>query len=112
MWLGMSSPYFGVDDLRWFFKQVFALDDYLALNGQLFDYIMTYDAFGKEMEYQVPVHFISGAEDWICPVDLTGEYMDGISAPDKSLELRAGSGHSPQKDFPKEFADAAREVLP
>lgn len=112
MWLGMSSPYFGVDDLRWFFKQVFALDDYLALNGQLFDYIMTYDAFGKEMEYQVPVHFISGAEDWICPVDLTGEYMDGISAPDKSLELIAGSGHSPQKDFPKEFADAAREVLP
>jgi len=111
MWLGMSSPYFGVDDLRWFFKQVFALDDYLALNGQLFDYIMTYDAFDKEMEYQVPVHFISGAEDWICPVDLTREYMDGISAPDKSLDLISGSGHSPQMDFPEEFADAAREVL-
>ena len=109
--LGLSSPYFGIDDARWFLKQVFSLDDYLALNSQLFDYIMTFDAFELEMNYQVPVHFISGSEDWVCPVDLIRDYHDSISAPDKSLTLIDGSGHAPQTDFSEEFADAVREVL-
>ena len=112
MWLGMSSPYFGVDDLRWFFKQVFSLDEYLALNDQLFDYIMTFDAYDHDLSYQVPVHFIMGSEDWICPVALVREYMNDISAPRKDFTLIDGSGHSPQTAFPREFADAVREVLP
>ena len=107
----MSSPFFGIDDARWFLKQVFSLDDYLALNSQLFDYIMTFDVFELEMNYQVPVHFISGSEDWVCPVDLIRDYHDSISAPDKSLTLIDGSGHAPQTDFSEEFADAVREVL-
>ena len=111
IWLGMSSPYFGVDDLRWFFKQVFSLDDYLELNRPLFDYIMTFDASEKEMTYQVPVHFISGSEDWVCPVALVEEYMDKISAPQKDLTLIDGGGHSPQTDFPEEFAAVVRKVL-
>ncbi len=109
--LGMSSPYFGVDDLKWFFKQVFALDDYLTLNSQLFDYIMTYDAFEKGLNYQVPVHFISGSEDWICPVSLIEDYMNNISAPYKNLQIIDGCGHSTHTDCPHEFAEAVRKAL-
>ena len=109
--LRLSSPYFGIDDARWFLKQVFSLEDYLALNSQLFDYIMIFDAFELEMNYQVPVHFISGSEDWVCPVDLIRDYYDSISAPDKSLTLIDGSGHAPQTDYSEEFADAVSEVL-
>ena len=105
VWLGMSSPYFGVDDLKWFFKQIFTLDDYLSLNSKLFDYIDTYDAFEKGMHYQVPVHFISGSEDWICPVELVREYMNAVSASQKELSLIDGCGHSPQCDSPEEFAE-------
>ena len=111
VWLGMSSPYFGVDDLRWFIRQVASLDDYLALNRQLFDSIMTFDAYDKEMDYQVPVHFISGSEDWICPVALIMKYMDDIKAPQKDFTLIEGCGHFPQTASPREFANAVRKVL-
>ncbi len=111
MWLGMSSPYFGIDDLKWFSKQIFSLNDYLALNSRLFDYIGTYDAYEKKTDYQVPVHFISGSEDWICPVDLTREYMDAITAPQKDLTLIDGCGHSPQNDAPEDFANAVKGVI-
>lgn len=111
IWLGMSSPYFGIDDLKWFFKQVFSLDNYLKLNRQLLDYLMTYEAEEKEMDYQVPVHFISGAEDWICPVELVRKYENKITAPKKDLHLIDGCGHSPQTDAPKEFVDVVSEAL-
>ena len=110
-WLGMSSPYFGIDDLKWFILQVSSLDDYLALNSRLFDYIMTYDAYDCGTDYQVPVYFISGSEDWICPVELIREYMDDIKAPKKDFKLIEGSGHSPHTDYPEEFANCVRDVL-
>ena len=84
---------------------------YLSLNSKLFDYIDTYDAFEKGMHYQVPVHFISGSEDWICPVELAREFEEGISAPQKDFTLIDGCGHSPHNAAPAEFDAAVRKVL-
>lgn len=111
LWQGMSSPYFGMDDLKWFSKQMFSLDEYLDLNKPLFDYMMSFNAYEKEMEYQVPVTFISGAEDWTCPVELIEKYMDVISAPHKEMILIDDCGHSPQNASPKEFVSALKEAL-
>lgn len=35
--------------------------------------------------YQMPVMFISGSCDWICPVGLVEDYMDTITAPKKII---------------------------
>ena len=110
-WNGLSSPYFGVADLKWFSKSMISLEKYIELNRQLFNFIMNYDARNLEKDFQMPVHFISGSEDWICPVQLVREYMDLLSAPEKSISILDGCGHAPQFVSSKEFADLVKSCL-
>lgn len=111
VWNGLSSPYFGVADLKWFSKSMFSLEKYIELNRKLFDFIMNYDARNLDKDFQMPVHFISGSEDWICPVQLVREYMDSISAPEKSISVLDGCGHAPQFVSSKDFADLVKSCL-
>ncbi|MBO4508600.1 MAG: alpha/beta hydrolase [Spirochaetaceae bacterium] len=111
VWQGLSSPYFGVDDAMWFAVQMNYIGDFMGVTYQLINSIMNYNAFEEKLEYQVPVYYISGSDDWTCPVDLVKNYMDEITAPEKSLTLIDGCGHSPHFGAPKEFADAVRKVL-
>lgn len=110
-WMAVTSPYFGIDDFRWFLKQLGDMDAYFALNEQLFDYTFSYDAYEKGMDYEMPVYFISGTCDWICPVDSIKEYADVVSAPELRFELLEGCGHNVQYSAPEEFAEVVREVL-
>ena len=105
-WYAITSPYFGMDDFRWFLKQLGDMDDYFALNKQLFDYTQHFDAEQDDMAYQVPVTFLSGSDDWICPVDSVKDYCEAITAPSKELRLIDGCGHSPQYSLPEDFARA------
>lgn len=111
IWAGITSPYMGIDDLRWFLKQAGNFEDYIELNLQLFDYIMTADVRDYGLEYQMPVGFISGSEDWITPVKYSADYFNLVSAPDKQFSLIEGCGHSPQYDAPEEFCDALKSML-
>lgn len=111
MWLGIASPYMGIDDLRWFFKQMGNFEEYVALNQQLFDYIMVADVRDYGLEYQVPVGFISGADDWTTPVKYSEDYYNLISAPNKDFALLNGCGHSPHYDSPEEFCEVLDEML-
>lgn len=111
IWEGVSSPYMGVDDLRWFLKQAGDFDEYVRLNQQLFDYIMTVDVRDYGLDYQMPAGFISGSDDWTTPVQYTEDYYDTITAPDKQLALIEGCGHSPQYDSPEEFCNALKNML-
>lgn len=111
IWLGISSPYMGFDDIRWFLKQTGSLEDYFALNEQLFDYVMVTDVRDYGTEYYVPVGFISGSCDWITPVKFTWDYFDLISAPQKQISLLDGCGHSPQYDSPEEFCETLKSML-
>jgi len=62
-------------------------------------------------EYQVPVGFITGSEDWTTPVKYAEEYCNMIDAPQKQIVLIDGCGHAPQYDSPVEFCDALKEML-
>lgn len=103
-WMAVTSPYFGIDDFRWFLKQLGDMDEYFQLNRQLFDYTFTFDACENKLEYEVPVYFISGTCDWICPIDSIREYTETISAPEIRFELIEGCGHNLQYSLPEEFA--------
>jgi hypothetical protein len=46
------------------------------LNG-----VKDFNALETGDAYQMPVMFISGSCDWICPVGLIEDYMDVIAAP-------------------------------
>lgn len=111
LWLGIASPYMGLNDLRWFMKQLGSLDNFICLNQSLFDYILDADVQDHGMQYQIPVGFISGSDDWITPVAYSTDYFNAISAPMKDFTLITGCGHSPQYDSPVEFCDALKEML-
>lgn len=111
IWDGIVSPYMGIDDLRWFLKQLGDFEEYVELNQQLFDYILTADVREYGLEYQVPVGFISGSCDWTTPVKYAEDYYNLISAPKKDFAQLEGCGHSPQFDAPEEFCIVLKDML-
>lgn len=111
IWHGMISPYMWADDVRWFFKQAASLEKYMALNRQLFDFTVDADVRDFGLEYEVPVGFISGSEDWITPVKYTEDYYNSISAPKKDFVLLDGLGHAPNYDSPVDFCHELDTML-
>ncbi|MBR6172962.1 MAG: alpha/beta hydrolase [Eubacterium sp.] len=111
IWMSATSPYFGMDDLKWFLVQLGDLNEYYKLNRQLFDETLDFDIYRMDNHYQMPVYFISGTDDWICPLDSVEEYMDSISAPEKSLVRFTGCGHNVQYSKPEQFAETVKEIL-
>ena len=110
IWAGISSPYMGVDDVRWFLKQM-QLESFISLNKKLFDYIMETDVRDYGLEYQMPVGFITGADDWTTPGKYAKEYCESIQAPQKQITFMEGCGHAPQYDAPSEFCITLKEML-
>ncbi len=110
-WMAVTSPYFGMSDLRWFIKQLGDMDEYFALNRQLFDRTFAFDAYENNLKYEMPVYFISGTCDWVCPVDSIKEYAENISAPDVRVELIEGCGHNVQYSLPEAFGERVSGLL-
>lgn len=100
-----------MSDLRWFIKQLGDMDEYFALNRQLFDRTFAFDAYENNLKYEMPVYFISGTCDWVCPVDSIKEYAENISAPDVRVELIEGCGHNVQYSLPEAFGERVSGLL-
>lgn len=113
----LTSPIVGVDDMRWYFLQMEAammgnIRRYEELvEKPLAGYMMDFNALETGDAYRMPVMFISGSCDWICPVGLIERYMDVIAAPKKELCLVEGCGHSPQGQLPEEFSREVKRFL-
>lgn len=107
------SPYAGIGDARWYLlsMNLSGKSVYDNLRKPLMDYMLTFDANEFDKTYEVPVYFISGSADWVCPVGLIREYMDSIVAPDKGIYIIEGCGHNPQTQLPEEFASAVKGFL-
>ncbi|MBR1797066.1 MAG: alpha/beta hydrolase [Clostridiales bacterium] len=113
-WAGITSPYLGVDDARWYLTEMTFLlgsDRYERLISGLEVILDDFDFYDYTLDYQVPVLFISGSDDWICPSDFVEEYCEDITAPRKKINLMEGCGHSPQGQLPAEFGDLVEAFL-
>ena len=109
--LALFSPYSGIDDIKWFIKQLGDIHEYVALNQQLFDYVLKFDALEEDLNYEMPVYFISGSEDWVCPVQSTQEYYEKITAPKKDFRTIEKCGHDVQLASSREFSQLVKELL-
>lgn len=114
----LTSPVLGVDDVRWYLFQMGALMDDARMERYeelvekpLSDVTDVFNALEYHDAYQMPVVFISGSCDWICPVGLVEEYMDVMTAPRKELRLIEGCGHSPQGQLPEAFCQEVKDFL-
>ncbi len=66
--------------------------------------MLSYD-FRNNMEYNVPVLFISGDEETVCSFELIEECFDKISAPKKKFAVIPQATHSCFYDQPQAFWD-------
>ena len=107
----LTSPIAGIDDMRWYFMQLFNLNHFIKLISPLEEYMNNFNALEADDEYQMPVLLISGSCDWICPVGLVKDYAAKLSAPEVKLELLEGCGHSPQIQLPEEFSAVIKNFL-
>ncbi len=105
---GLASPIAGVDDIRWYLLEISTLTGnsrFEELMGSLDEEL---EKFMLEDNYQMPVLFISGDCDWICPYGLVEEFADSHGYEYAAME---GCGHSPQGQHPDQFADIIRNFL-
>lgn len=88
-WLALTSPYMGMEDFKWFLKQLSPLEEYLALNIQLYDSLIEFNLYDVELPKEIPVYYISGTHDFVCPVVSIEDYIyaNGVNGSLYTLEL-------------------------
>lgn len=111
MGLALFSPYAGIDDLRWLLIQMGDIEKYVSLNQKLFDFALSFNAWANGTSYEMPVCIIQGSEDWICPTDMAGNYLDAIESPNKKFYVIEGCGHDVHCAKPKEFCADLKDFL-
>ena len=56
-------------------KQLSPLEEYLALNIQLYDSLIEFNLYDVELPKEIPVYYISGTHDFVCPVVSIEDYI-------------------------------------
>jgi len=107
----LTSPIAGIDDMRWYFMQLFNMNRFIELISPLEEYMNNFNALEASDNYQMPLLLISGSCDWICPVAFVKDYSEHLIAPKVKLELLEGCGHSPQIQLPEEFSQIIKDFL-
>ena len=68
-------------------------------------YANEYDGYLASMgnDFDIPIFFLSGEYDYTCPVNLTEQYLDDITAPGKKMFILENTAHSPYIEKNDEF---------
>ena len=74
------------------------------------DLLAGYDLFEMLPAIDIPVHFITGAEDWNTPADLAFAYFEVLEAPAKSFHRIPDAAHMVLYDQPDAWAEAMVEI--
>ena len=69
------------------------------------------DLLKENKTFSIPIDFISGEYDKVCPVELVQQYLEEINAPSKSLNIIPLTGHSPQLTRPDEVVKVIKNCL-
>lgn len=104
MWIGLTSPQMNMTDLRWFLFMMNA-DKFFESQRSLMEYaFFGFDSEEIGSEYNFPVYYIAGSNDYMIPQKAAKEYYNTITAPDKAFVTIDNTGHSMFMDNPKEFS--------
>lgn len=110
LWLAVTSPYMGMPDFDWFMMQLGSMDEYIALNSQLYDSLLDFDLYDVEISSEIPVTYIFGSRDYVCPISNIDDYIK-TSDINGSLYVIDGCGHNVQYTKPHEVSEIILSVL-
>lgn len=111
IWTGITSPDMTSRDFRWQMLAMINRKKYFDLQAPLRSDLFTFNLYAFDMEYELPMFFISGDGDWITPYPLVRKYAKSVKAPRKEMVLIENTGHNPYLDNPEAFCKAVRKVL-
>lgn len=104
IWMAfLKSPIFRLSDIT-AFLHIF------KANRLVYDFLGAFNLLTETRDYQVPVYYILGEEDWQVPYVIARDYFAEITAPDKKLYLIPKAGHFTMMDQPALFYDALAEI--
>jgi pimeloyl-ACP methyl ester carboxylesterase len=99
----LTSPLFHFSDLP-------ALIKGNKANKELMTFLGRFDLHAESAEYDVPLYYIVGEQDWQTPVALTQDYVQRITAPEKKISIIPNAGHMPMVDQPALFLSILRDI--
>lgn len=99
----LTSPLFQFSDLT-------ALINGNIANKELMNFLGIFDLHAEAAQYQVPLYYIVGEQDWQTPVALTQDYVQRITAPEKKIYVIPNAGHMPMVDQPALFLSILRDI--
>ena len=100
---GMQSPYFPISHLEYYMK-------IQELQSRNTDYLVLFNMYDYGNEFEVPILFIGGSEDWLTRYTIE-DYYDSVKAPYKKLIYIQGAGHLTIQVAPEEFYEAFNKAL-
>lgn len=109
-WLALTSPYMGMGDFDWFLMQLSPLEEYIALNEQLYDSLLDFNLYDIDMPENIPITYISGSLDYACPVQTIKDCLEE-SGVNGTLYIVDECGHNVQYTKPNEVSDIIKDVL-
>lgn len=99
----LTSPVFKFSDLAALIKGAKA-------NRALVDFLGRFDLNTEPADYEVPIYYIMGEDDWQTPAALAQDYFTRIHAPNKRFFLIPHAGHMAMVDQPAQFFDVLAEI--
>jgi len=91
----LTSPYYSLSELTYYGKQE-------QLAESLIQYLLTYNLYDYGSNYEVPIIYIIGDQDWHNRI-AAEEYFNDVNAPYKQFILIEDAGHVTMLDQPESF---------
>lgn len=107
----LTSPEMSWDDAKWF---LFAsnVQNVITSQSNLVDYMyFQFDVMDFANEYNIPICFIQGDNDWITPTDMVADYYSTVSSEQKEMIIINNAGHTPFLDNPEQFCNTVKFFL-
>lgn len=110
-YLGIASADMNMDDINWYLNAA-NTQKIINFEHDLINYMyFEFDIEDLGYDYQMPVCYIQGSNDYITPTPMAEEYYNKINAEYKQFSTIEGTGHTPFLDEPKEYARILLEFL-
>ncbi|MCI5775912.1 MAG: alpha/beta hydrolase [Aerococcus sp.] len=108
-WLSVTSPLLTMRDLQWLLMEILAQKRYREIQAPLTEFMMQYH--NSHYQFQIPVIWISGDEDYETPYLLVKQYYDTVEAPQKAYVELHGVGHSAFLEDAEQFCNVVIQQL-
>jgi pimeloyl-ACP methyl ester carboxylesterase len=103
-----TSPYYTTGEIIAFIKGVVNQKQY---HSGVYPFFFEYNAHNYGTDYQIPIYYIQGENDWQTPYPLAKAFFEEISAPDKVFFTIPNAGHFTTLDNKDEFTRVLLEEI-